>query len=93
MSTLLSEIVRAVNEEVVPALPKIKSEKQRIAMRNTLSALEKMIRHIRLELLKESKQIKADRKNKLINKNKKNNINSNIQEYTSNTQVEDAGPL
>jgi len=90
MSTLLTEIVRAVNEEVVPALPRIKSERDRIDMRNTLSALEKMIKHIRLELLKESKQIKEDRKNKLINKNKKNNINSNIQEYTSNIVVEDA---
>jgi len=90
MSTLLTEIVRAVNEEVVPALPRMKSERDRIDMRNTLSALEKMIKHIRLELLKESKQIKEDRKNKLINKNKKNNINSNIQEYTSNIVVEDA---
>ena len=86
MSTLLTEIVRAVNEEVVPALPKMKSERDRINMRNTLSALEKMIKHIRLELLKESKKIKEDRKNKLINKNKKNNINSNI----SNIVAEDA---
>ena len=89
MSTLLQEIVRAVNEEVVPQLPQMKNEKQRIAMRSTLSALEKMIRHIRMELLKESKQIKADRKNKLINKNKKNNINNNI----STNIVEDAGSL
>ena len=66
MSTLLNEIVRAVNEEVVPALPRMKSERDRINMRNTLSALEKMIRHIRLELLKESKQIKQNRKNKKI---------------------------
>ena len=64
MSTMLNEIVRAVNEEVVPELPRMKSERDRINMRNTLSALEKMIRHIRLELLKESKQIKSDRKNK-----------------------------
>lgn len=66
MSTLLNEIVRAVNEEVVPALPRMKSERDRINMRNTLSALEKMVRHIRLELLKESKQIKQNRKNKKI---------------------------
>ena len=89
MSTLLQEIVRAVNEEVVPQLPQMKNEKQRIAMRSTLSALEKMIKHIRMELLKESKQIKAERKNKLINKNKKNNINNNI----STNIVEDAGSL
>jgi len=83
MSTLLNEIVRAVNEEVVPELPRMKSERDRINMRNTLSALEKMIRHIRLELLKESKQIKQNRKSKKIQLNNnilENNISNNIVE-------------
>jgi len=64
MSTLLQEIVTAVNTEVVPNLPLMSSEKKRIEMRVTLSALEKMIKHIRQELLAESKRVKNTRKQK-----------------------------
>lgn len=72
MSTLLQEIVTAVNTEVVPNLPLMSSEKKRIEMRVTLSALEKMIKHIRQELLAESKRVKAERKaNRINNVNKK----------------------
>jgi len=90
MSSLLQEIITAVNTEIVPAVPKMSSERKRIEMRVKLSALEKMIRHIRMELLKESKEIKSNRKNKkLINKNIKNNINNNIEQR----ETEDARPL
>lgn len=64
MSTLLQEIVTAVNTEIMPNLPLMSSEKKRIEMRVTLSALEKMIKHIRQELLKESKNLKNARKTK-----------------------------
>ena len=64
MSLLLQEIITAVNTEIVPAVPKMSSERKRIEMRVKLSALEKMIRHIRMELLKESKEIKNNRKQK-----------------------------
>lgn len=64
MTTLLNEIIRAVDEDIRPALPLMSSEKKRVEMRVTLSALEKMIKHIRLELLKESKQLKVERKEK-----------------------------
>ena len=77
MSLLLQEIVTAVNTEIIPSLPLMSSERKRIEMRVTLSALEKMIKHIRLELLDESKRLKNERKNKkmkgLINKNENNN--------------------
>lgn len=62
MSTLLQEIVTAVNTELAPNLPLMSSEKKRIEMRVTLSALEKMIKHIRQELLVESKRVKSERK-------------------------------
>ena len=64
MSTLLQEIVTAVNTEVVPNLPLMSSEKKRVEMRVTLSALEKMIKHIRQQLLLESKSVKSARKSK-----------------------------
>tara|TARA_R110001606_G_scaffold6205_1_gene27922 strand:+ start:467 stop:703 length:237 start_codon:yes stop_codon:yes gene_type:complete len=64
MSTLLQEIVTAVNTELAPNLPLMSSEKKRIEMRVTLSALEKMIKHIRQELLAESKRVKSERKSK-----------------------------
>jgi len=89
MSQLLHEIVRSVEDEIKDKLPSLKSEKDRIEMRRTLSALEKMIRHIRLELMKESKQIKATRKQKRQNK-----LNNNILEKdNSNNIVQDAEPL
>jgi len=97
MSQLLQEIITAVNTEIVPAVPKMSSERKRIEMRVKLSALEKMIRHIRMELLKESKEIKNNRKQKkekqLINKNIKNNINNNIVQSESENKQEDAGTL
>jgi len=81
MSQLLYEIIRSVDDEIKDKLPSLKSEKDRIEMRRTLSALEKMIRHIRLELMKESKNLKAERKNK--KENKKNELN-NIKNNNSN---------
>jgi hypothetical protein len=67
MSTLLQEIVTAVNTEILPNLPLMSSEKKRIEMRVTLSALERMIKHIRQELLAESKRVKSERKSKRLN--------------------------
>ena len=74
MSTLLQEIVTAVNTEILPNLPLMSSEKKRIEMRVTLSALEKMIKHIRQQLLAESKRVKSERKSK--RSARVNNINS-----------------
>lgn len=62
MSNLLHEIQRAVNEEITPGIPKLSSEKSRKEMRANLLALEKMIKHIRQELLKESKELTSARK-------------------------------
>jgi hypothetical protein len=89
MSQLLHEIIRAVDEEIKDKLPTLKTEKDRIEMRKNLRALERMIAHIRKELLKESKTLKLNRKQKrqakLNNINLKNNNNNNI--------VQDAGSL
>ena len=105
MSSLLQEIITAVNTEIVPAVPKMSSERKRIEMRVKLSALEKMIRHIRMELLKESKVIKNNRKqkknsnlmgkevSKLNNKNIKNNISNSILQVNKTEEQEDAGSL
>jgi len=76
MSQLLHEIVHSVEVEIKDKLPSLKSERDRIEMRRTLSALEKMIRHIRLELMKESKTLKENRKQK--RKAKLNALNNNI---------------
>lgn len=66
MSNLLHEIQRAVNEEITPGIPKLSSEKSRKEMRANLLALEKMVKHIRQELLKESKELTSARKAKRI---------------------------
>jgi neutral trehalase len=79
MSTLLQEIVTAVNTEIMPNLPMMSSERKRIEMRVTLSALEKMIKHIRQELLNESKQLKSARKQKRVAKLNKNSPPDNTQ--------------
>ena len=71
MSNLLHEIVRGVNEEIAVKLPTLSSEKSRKEMRATLLALEKMTRHIRQELMKESKQLTRARKEKRNNKKNK----------------------
>lgn len=68
MSLLLQEIIRAVEEEVKPNLPAMSSERKRVEMRATLLAMEKMIKHIRRELLKESKEIRSNRKQKRLEK-------------------------
>ena len=68
MSILLHEIVSAAENQIKPMLPTMKSEKDRVEMRRTLMALEKMVRHIRQELLRESKKIKSDRKSKRMNR-------------------------
>ena len=85
MSTLLQEIVTAVNTEIMPNLPLMSSEKKRIEMRVTLSALEKMIKHIRQQLLIESKNLKNERKTKRSargnNKNSPDNTQVGIQAY------------
>lgn len=96
MSSLLQEIINAVDTEIVPAIPKMSSERKRIDMRVKLSALEKMIRHIRMELLRESKEIKNNRKQKKskLNNNilEKDNSNSILQEDKTEEQ-EDARSL
>lgn len=66
MSQLLQEIIRAVEDEIKPNMPGLSSERKRKDMRATLLAMEKMIKHIRQELLKESKDIKITRKNKRL---------------------------
>ena len=75
MSNLLHEIQRAVNEEIIPNIPKLSSEKARRDMRSNLLALEKMIKHIRQQLLKESKDLTLARKQQ--RNNKKNKIKNN----------------
>ena len=79
MSQLLQEIIRAVEEEIKPNIPSLSSERKRKDMRSTLLAMEKMIKHIRQELLKESKGIKITRKEKRINNIKQKNIPISIQ--------------
>ena len=86
MSQLLHEIVRSVEDEIKDKLPSLKSEKDRIEMRRTLSALEKMVRHIRLELMKESKNLKAERKTK--KGNKKNELNNIVLEKDNNNNID-----
>ena len=76
MSQLLHEIVRGVEDEIKDKLPMMKSEKDRIEMRRTLLALEKLCRHVRQELMKESKNLKEERKKK--KQDKKNELNNNI---------------
>jgi hypothetical protein len=76
MSHQLTNLVRAVNEEIAASLPKLKSEKSRIQMRSNLKALSRMCLDIRKQLLLESKELKQDRINKKLNKN---NINNHIQ--------------
>lgn len=80
MSLELANLVRAINEEIAPQLPKLKSEKSRIAMRSNLKALSRMCLDIRKQLMEESKQLKTSRKQQRENKkNIKNKINnSNI---------------
>ncbi len=86
MSTLLHEIIRAVDEEIKDKLPTLKTEKDRIEMRKNLRALERMIAHIRKELLKESKTLKLNRKQK--RQAKLNNII--LEKDNSNNIVQDA---
>jgi len=62
MSHLLHEIVRGVDEEIAQKLPTLSSEISRREMRKSLLALEKMTKHIRRELLKESKELAASRR-------------------------------
>ena len=62
MSKDLIKIIDAVNNEIAPLLPGTSSEKQRIEIRRTLLALERMVKSVRFELLKESKEIKATKK-------------------------------
>lgn len=64
MSSELYKIVEAVNQEIKPMLPKMHSERQRIEMRATLMALERMVRSMRKQLLLESKNLKQFRKGK-----------------------------
>ena len=78
MSNLLHEIQRAVNEEITPHIPKLSSERSRKAMRANLLALEKMIKHIRQELLKESKELTSARKAKRIARLNNNNAEDNV---------------
>jgi hypothetical protein len=73
MSQLLHEIVHSVEVEIKDKLPSLKNERDRIEMRKTLSALEKMIKHIRTELMKESKTLKENRKQK-----RRTKLNNNI---------------
>ena len=87
MSNLLHEIQRAVNEEILPGIPRLSSEKSRKEMRANLLALEKMIKHIRQELLKESKELTSARKAKRNIKSKKIN-SANIASH-NNTDEED----
>jgi len=93
MSKLLHEIVRGVEDEIKDKLPSLKSEKDRIEMRRTLLALEKLCRHVRQELMKESKQLKSERKKK--KQDKKNELNNNILEKDSsnNIDTDNAGSL
>jgi hypothetical protein len=85
MSNLLHEIQRAVNEDIVPGIPKLSSEKSRKEMRANLLALEKMIKHIRQQLMRESKELTSARKQnrlaKKLNKNSPDNAQVDIQAH------------
>lgn len=70
MSQQLNNLVRAINEEIAPQLPKLSSEKSRVAMRSNLKALSRMCLDIRKQLLEESKELKQQRKIKRENKKK-----------------------
>ena len=86
MSKLLHEIVRGVEDEIKDKLPSLKSEKDRIEMRRTLLALEKLCRHVRQELMKESKQLKSERKKK--KQDKKNELNNIVLEKDNTNNID-----
>ena len=77
MSHLLHEIVKGVDEEIAQKLPTLSSEISRREMRKSLLALEKMTKHIRKELLKESKQLASSRKAKRVRQNSQNSSLNN----------------
>ena len=85
MSELIQEIIRAVDEEIRPNLPKMNSERARIDMRHTILGMEKMLKHIRRELLKETKELKLARKNK---KQQKLELNNNLLEKEKTNNIE-----
>ena len=91
MSNLLHEIQRAVNEEILPGIPRLSSEKSRKEMRANLLALEKMIKHIRQELMRESKELTSARKAKRAgraNNNLKKINTSNIASHNNTDEEE-----
>ena len=93
MSHLLHEIVKGVDEEIAQKLPTLSSEISRREMRKSLLALEKMTKHIRKELLKESKQLASSRKAKRVRQNSQNsslnNKNKN-KKIIKDDKIEDA---
>ena len=90
MSNLLHEIQRAVDEEIVPGIPRLSSEKSRKDMRANLLALEKMIRHIRQELMRESKELTSARKRKRMARVNNNSSPDNTQLGIQPEQNEEA---
>ena len=68
MSSQIYKIVEAVNNEIRPLLPGMTSERQRVEMRANLSALEKMCKDLRRQLLSESKNLKISRADKRAKK-------------------------
>ena len=89
MSHQLTNLVRAVNEEIAASLPTLKSEKSRIAMRANLKALSRMCLDIRKQLMEESKQLKNSRKQQRENNKKNNKNNSNNIKFSNNIREHD----
>ena len=89
MSHQLTNLVRAVNEEIAASLPTLKSEKSRIAMRANLKALSRMCLDIRKQLMEESKQLKNSRKKQRENNKKNNKNNSDNIKFSNNIREHD----
>jgi len=62
MSDKIQLIIQAVNEELTGVLPKIHTEANRTKARVMLLQLEKICKKTRQELMKETKEAKARRK-------------------------------
>lgn len=68
MSDKIQLIIQAVNEDLATVMPKINTEVNRKKARFMLLQLEKICKQTRQELMKESREIKARRKENRMKK-------------------------
>ena len=89
MSANVFKLIDVVNNEIKPLLSKMHSERQRVEMRSTLMALERMVKSIRRELLLESKNIKETRKNNRLTRKgeEKNDIDPSAGHQSTTAQA------